>query len=144
MRIGTISFMIEQQQRTKTNLSLSYFLSKNLRSIGNLMNSRWHLKNDMSNRICIASCRFSSRWTAPILKDTTTLLSLVSVHLFLISIVCLTGKLKQVSKIKDTDDAKLKLNIEVDNFSVKLYKDQYDNICKLAEVAGDYGKFQTL
>jgi hypothetical protein len=42
------------------------------------------------------------------------------------------------------EDAKARLNIEVDNFSVKLIKDQYDNICRLAEVAGDYSKFQLL
>jgi len=46
--------------------------------------------------------------------------------------------------LKDVEDAKFNVNIEVDNFSVKLHKDQYDNICRLAEVAGDYNKFQML
>lgn len=63
---------------------------------------------------------------------------------YVIEPICLTGKLKQLSKIKESDDAKLKLNIDVDNFSVKLHKDQYDNICRLAEVAADYDKFQRL
>jgi hypothetical protein len=49
-----------------------------------------------------------------------------------------------MSKLKDPDDAKARLNIDVDNFSVKLYKGQYDNICRLAEVAGEYSKFQLL
>lgn len=41
-------------------------------------------------------------------------------------------------KLESADDSKMSLNIEVDNFSVQLFKDQYDNICKLAEVANDY------
>jgi len=38
----------------------------------------------------------------------------------------------------------MKLNIDVDNFSVKMYKDQFDNVCRLAEVAGEYSRFQTM
>ncbi|CAI2385812.1 unnamed protein product [Moneuplotes crassus] len=63
---------------------------------------------------------------------------------YIIEPICLKGKLKQISKIKNEEDAKFSVNIEVDNFSVKLQKYQYDSICKLAEVVGEYSKFQML
>ena len=72
------------------------------------------------------------------------LLQLSKLYLIVQNIVWLTGKLKQASKLDENEDWKLNLNIEVDNFSVTLYKDQYDNICRLAEVAGEYEKFQRL
>ena len=56
----------------------------------------------------------------------------------------MVGKLRQARKIKDEEEPKININIEVDNFSVKLHKDQYDNIWRLAEVVSDYGKFQLL
>lgn len=56
----------------------------------------------------------------------------------------MVGKLRQARRIKTEEESKISLNIEVDKFSVKLHKEQYDNICRLAEVAADYSKFQLL
>ena len=56
----------------------------------------------------------------------------------------MVGKLRQARKIMSDEEAKISLNIEVDNFKVKLHKYQYDNICRLAEVASDYSQFQLL
>jgi hypothetical protein len=63
---------------------------------------------------------------------------------YIIEPICLVGKLRQLPKILTEDDSKINFNIEVDKFSVKLHKQQYDTICRLAEVAADYSKFQTL
>ena len=56
----------------------------------------------------------------------------------------MVGKLRQARKITSNEEAKISLNIEVDNFLVKLHKDQYDNICRFAEVTSDYNQFQLL
>lgn len=65
-------------------------------------------------------------------------------YYYIIEPINLMGKLRQGRKFWSEDYSKINFDIEVDKLSVNLQKQQYDTICRLAEVAADYSEFQAI